>query len=166
MSEDQQTQAAPNVPVMIHAQYVKDFSFENPAAPASLMPGQDQPKVNVNVSTEAKRLPASDEAENGVMYESTLKLEVTATRADEAVFLTELEYAVVMTVGTEIPQEHHQPLVMIEGPKLAFPFARQIIADAIQQGGFPAVLLNPVNFELLYQQSMAQQKAAESNSAA
>ena len=165
MPEKKQNPAAPNIPVIIHAQYVKDFSFENPHSPSSLMPNQDQPKVNVDISTEVRRLPASDEDKNGVMYESSLIIEVKATRKEETIFIVELNYCIVMTVGIDIPKEHHQPLVMIEGPKLAFPFARQIIADAVQQGGFPSVLLNPVNFEALYQQSIAKQKEMEKKEA-
>ena len=154
-------QATPRmVPLTIHAQYIKDLSFENPNAPQSLMPGQAIPGTNVNVTMDAKKLEATMQA-GSIGYEVMLHIEATAARGDQVVFLIELDYAVVCSVAKELPEPHHHPLLMIEVPKLAFPFARQILAETTSQAGFPPLLLNPVDFEGMYrEQYLAQVKAA------
>lgn len=153
-----QLQAAP---LVIHAQYVKDLSFENPHAPDSLRPGQDTPQMGVNVGLTLEKV------ENPNVYELTLHIEARATRGQQIVFIAELDYAVLASVNGLSEKQHH-PLLMIEAPKLAFPFARQILATVTAQGGFPPVMLSPVDFEGLYiqqyhsqMQQQAQQKTAE-----
>lgn len=147
------------VPLAVHAQYIKDLSFENPNAPQSLMPGQGVPATSVNVTMDAKKL---DQAQQGSpMYEVLLHIEASSLREDKPVFLIELDYAVVASISTEVPEQHHHPLLMIEVPKLAFPFARQILADMTSAAGYPPLLLNPVDFEGMYrEQYLAQVKAA------
>lgn len=145
------------VPLIIHAQYIKDFSFENPNAPESLMPGQELPETTVNVTLDSKKM-AQNVGENH-SYEVLLRIEASATRKGKVVFLAELDYAVVCSVHKDVPEMHHHPLLMIETPKLAFPFARQILAEMSSQAGYPPLLLNPVDFESMYrQQYLAQQK--------
>lgn len=147
-------------PMVIHAQYVKDLSFENPSAADNLRPGLEPPQMEVNVGLHMKKLE-----DNGV-YEVTLHVEAKAVRGESVVFLAEIDYAVIASVQN-VPEQQHHPLLMIEAPKLAFPFARQILAEVTSQGGYPPVLLNPVDFEGLYIQQYQenQKRAAESANA-
>tara|TARA_Y100001001_G_scaffold81364_1_gene79254 strand:- start:361 stop:870 length:510 start_codon:yes stop_codon:yes gene_type:complete len=140
----------------VHHQYVKDFSFENPNAPETMAGGQSQPALSANVNMQAKQLD-KDQA----LYEVTLNVTATAKREEKVLFMAEIDYGLLLSVPN-VPEEHRHPLLLIEGPKLAFPFVRQILANAIQNGGYPPLLLNPVNFEELYkQQYLAQQAAAQ-----
>lgn len=145
-NENQTPAAAPNLPVMVHAQYVKDISFENPAAPFSLRGNQEQPKVEVNINLEARNL---EDAQVKALYEVALRLSVTARRADQVVYIAEVLYAVAVSMPN-VAEEHHHPLLMVEIPKLAFPFARKILADLVQDGGYPPLLLGPVDFASMY----------------
>lgn len=150
--------AAPTEQPGIHVlgQYIKDLSFENPNAPRSLRPSEKAPKLDVNVNVNAR-------AQSQNEFEIELKLEAKATRADEALFIAEVNYAGLFQIRN-VPQEHMHPLLLIECPRLLFPFARQIIADATRQGGFPPLMIDPVDFAALYRQRMAeinvQQRAA------
>lgn len=134
----------------ISMQYVKDFSFENPRAPHVFMGGGVQPQVSVSVGVSVSKL--ADTA-----YEVTLTLNTEAKQGEEAVFMAELAYAgVVVTQGTA-PDEQVQHLLMIEVPKHLFPFARSVLSNATRDGGFPPLLLNPVDFETLYRQQRQQE---------
>ena len=128
------------------AQYTKDFSFENPNAPRSLAP-QQGPNIALQVNVNARQIGPTD-------YEVSLQLEGGAGEGAGALFKFELQYAGVFRVEN-IPGEQIQPLVMIEGPRLLFPFARQIIADAVRNGGFPALYVDPIDFQSLYMQRVA-----------
>lgn len=158
-------QATPRmVPLAVHAQYIKDFSFENPNAPQSLLPGQAVPHTTVNVTMDAKKLDAMPNGNQA--YEVLLHIEASAMRGDKTVFLAELDYAVACSIAQDVPDQHHHPILMIEVPKLAFPFARQILADMTSQAGYPPMLLNPVDFEGMYrEQYLAQVKAANETAA-
>ena len=129
-------------------QYVKDLSFENPGAPASLRASEKAPKLDVNVNVNARAQSQSD-------FEIELKLEAKAARGDETLFIVEVTYAGLFQIRN-VPKEHVQPLLLVECPRLLFPFARQIVADATRQGGFPPLLIDPVDFAALYRQRMAQ----------
>jgi len=129
-------------------QYVKDFSFENPNAPRSLAPSQEQPQLNVQINVGVAQLAPTD-------YEVTLKLEGKAESQGMVLFAFDLTFAGVFRVQN-VPAETLQPLVMIECPRLLFPFAREIVATAVRNGGFPPLLLDPVDFVALYQQRAAQ----------
>ena len=149
-----QQAAAPGIHVL--GQYIKDMSFENPGAPASLRPNNANPTLDVNVNVNAKPLSETD-------FEIELKLDATASRENETLFIAEVVYAGVFRINN-LPKEHMQPVVMIECPRLLFPFARQILADATRQGGFPPLMIDPVDFAALYQQkmqSMVQQQPQE-----
>jgi preprotein translocase subunit SecB len=128
------------------AQYVKDFSFENPNAPRSLAP-QQGPNIGLQVNVNARQLGPTD-------YEVSLLLEGGAGEGAGALFKFELNYAGVFRVEN-IPADQIQPLVMIEGPRLLFPFARQIVADAVRGGGYPALYVDPIDFHGLYMQRVA-----------
>jgi preprotein translocase subunit SecB len=133
-------------------QYVKDFSFENPNAPRSLGQQQQGPQISLQVNVSANPLSETD-------FESVLTLEGKAAIGDENLFVFELTYAGVFRL-VNIPQEHMHPVVMIELPKLLFPFARQIVADAVRNGGFPPLYIDPVDFATLYRDRMAEAQPA------
>jgi preprotein translocase subunit SecB len=130
------------------AQYIKDFSFENPNAPRSLQPSQTQPAINIQINVGVGQLAEND-------YEVTLKLEGKADLSGSVLFAFDLTFAGVFRIQN-VPQDTLQPLVMIECPRLLFPFAREIVANAVRNGGFPPLLLDPVDFVSLYQQRAAQ----------
>jgi preprotein translocase subunit SecB len=128
-------------------QYVKDFSFENPNAPRSMAPSAQQPAININISVDAAPLTETD-------VEVTLRLEGKAESQGMLLFGFELLYAGVFRIHN-VPPESLQPTILIECPRLLFPFAREIIATASRNGGFPPLLLEPVDFVAIYRQRMA-----------
>jgi preprotein translocase subunit SecB len=135
------------------AQYTKDFSFENPNAPRSLTPGQQPPKINIQINVNASPLGETD-------VEVELKLDGKAEGESEVLFAFELIYAGVFRIQN-IPQESVHPLVMIECPRLLFPFAREIIASAVRHGGFSPLMIDPVDFVGLYRQKMGEMQPAQ-----
>jgi preprotein translocase subunit SecB len=143
-------QTPPQLSVL--AQYIKDFSFENPNAPRSLQPTQEQPAINIQINVNVGQLAETD-------YEVTLKLEGKAESKGSTLFAFDLTFAGVFRIQN-VPQESMHPLIMIECPRLLFPFAREIVATSVRNGGFPPLLLDPVDFVSLYQQKMAQQAPA------
>jgi preprotein translocase subunit SecB len=142
---------APQLNVL--AQYIKDFSFENPNAPRALTPGQQQPAINIQINVNAKQLGDTD-------VEVELKLEGKAETAGTVLFSFDLAYAGVFRIQN-VPQEHLHQLVMIECPRLLFPFAREIVATAVRNGGFPPLLIDPIDFVGLYRQKMAESQAPQ-----
>jgi preprotein translocase subunit SecB len=135
-------------------QYTKDFSFENPHAPQSLGPQQNAPQISIQVNVNARQLAADD-------FEVELKLEGGAGEGAGTLFKFDLTYCGIFR-AMNIPQEQLGPVVMIECPRLLFPFARQLIADAVRNGGFPPLYIDPIDFGALYQQRMQDQAAATS----
>jgi preprotein translocase subunit SecB len=150
------TQAQQQAGIHVLGQYIKDLSFENPQAPKSLRTAEQAPKLDVNVNVNARPQSQTE-------FEIELKLEAKAERGSETLFIAEVTYAGLFQVRN-VPQEHIHPLLLIECPRLLFPFARQIIADATRQGGFPPLMIDPIDFAQLYRQRMAelnvQQRAA------
>jgi preprotein translocase subunit SecB len=146
----QGAEAAPQLNVL--AQYVKDLSFENPNAPRSLQQQQAQPQINIQINVNAKPLGGAD-------YEIELKIEGRAEIAGTSplfLFGFDLLYAGVFRIQN-VPQENLHPLIMIECPRLLFPFARELIATAVRNGGFPPLMIDPVDFVSLYRQKLAEQ---------
>ena len=143
---------APAPQLSVLAQYVKDFSFENPNAPQSLMPGQ-QPQIGIQINVDARPLADSD-------VEVSLRLEGKAEHQGNIMFAFELTFAGVFRVQN-VPQESLNAIVLNECPRLLFPFAREIIANAVRNGGFPPLLLDPFDFVALYRQRMEQSQAAQ-----
>lgn len=135
------------MPITIHSQYVRDISFENPNAPESLRTNQALPNLEVNISMDARSL--EDPAIKN-FYEVGLSVSAVAERPDAPMFLAEILYGVTVSIGDSVPSEQHHPILLIEVPKLAFPFVRQILANVTQLGGYPPVLLAPVDFQALY----------------
>lgn len=131
------------------SQYVKDFSFENPNAPA-VYQWQGQPQIDVQFNIGANQL-ADD------VHEVVLKIDVKAESDDQVAFQVELAYAGLFGLRN-IPEDQVQPFLLAEAPRLIFPFARRVLADAVRDGGFPPLLLEPIDFGALY---MQQAQAAE-----
>ena len=145
------TETAPALSVL--AQYIKDFSFESPNAPHSLRPREKAPDIQININVNPTPLSETD-------FEVELKLEARAVDGDEVLFNVELDYAGIFRVQG-VPQESLQPIVLVECPRILFPFARQIIADATRNGNFPPLMVDPVDFAQLYQARLAEAAAAE-----
>jgi len=139
-------QVAPNLNVL--TQYVKDFSFENPGAPQSLRmrPGSS-PNINISIGVQSAPLGNNE-------FEVELRIDARATDGQVVLFAIELVYAGVFRF-TNIPPEQARAVALIECPRLIFPFARQIVADASRNGGFPPLLIDPVDFVAMYRQQLA-----------
>ena len=134
--------------ILVHAQYVKDLSFENPNAPSVLMNETTQPDVEITVNVGAQLI-------NENQYEVTLNLAAKASSDETALFLVDLTYAGIVTPEGASNDEIN-PLIMIEAPRLLFPFARAIISDATRDGGFMPLNIQPVDFVAVYQHNLAQ----------
>ena len=134
------------------AQYIKDFSFENPNAPQSMTPATTPPQIAIQINVNAKPLSETD-------IEVTLKLDGKAENSGNLLFRFELDFAGVFRIQN-VPQESLNAVVLIECPRLLFPFAREIIATTVRNGGFPPLLLDPVDFVGLYRQKMGELQAA------
>ena len=127
-------------------QYIKDISFENPKAPGGVQ-ANVRPEIQIKVDTRATQLS------NDGHHEVVLDMQVVAKHSDETIFLLELDYAGVFQISN-IPNESLQPLLMIECPRLLFPFARRIVADMTRDGGFPPLMIDPIDFVTLYRQRL------------
>src|SRR5712691_10349615 len=145
------TAEMPSLSILV--QYSKDFSFENPKAPQSLLQQQQQPQIGIQINVNPRQIAATD-------FEVELKLEGKAELNGNVLFAFDLNYAGVFRL-TNIPQENLGPLLMIECPRLLFPFAREIISTAISNGGFPPLLLHPIDFVGLYQRRLAEMQATQ-----
>jgi len=133
-------------PLIIHGQYIKDLSFENPRAPQSLIE-QKQPQLTLNVNVSTRQFEAQT-------FEVALTIEASAqTPEKEPLFVLELVYAGTVTLG-EVPQDAVGPLLLIETPRLLFPFARAVVANATREAGFPPLNISPVDFAALYRQQL------------
>lgn len=139
-------EAAPQLNVL--AQYIRDLSFENPNAPRSLMPQEEQPAIDIQVNVNANPMSETD-------FQIELAIEGDAKTKDLVLFKFELVYGGIFRIAN-VPQEAVHPIVLIECPRLLFPFARQIIANSTRDGGFPPLYLDPIDFAALYRQRMAQ----------
>lgn len=136
--------AMPQIGVI--TQYVKDLSFENPHAPRSLAPSAAQPAINIQVNVDGGQVAESD-------FEVILRIEGKAESQGLLLFNFELEFGGLFRIQN-VPADSIQPVVMIECPRLLFPFAREIIASATRNGGFAPLLLNPIDFVALYRQRL------------
>lgn len=145
-----QADGAPAINVMV--QYTKDFSFENPNAPHSLGPQQNAPNIAIQVNVNARQVAEAD-------FEVDILLEGTAQTDSELLFKFELDYAGLFRLINISPNDMH-PIVMIECPRMLFPFARQIIAEAVRGGGFPPLYIDPIDFAALYRKRLEEVAAA------
>ena len=131
-------------PLTVVHQYLKDFSFENPNAANGFAPLKEMPTGFIRVDVRVKPMTPPD-------IEVSLFLAAEAKIGETSVYVVESEYAGIFRLG-RVPQEHMLPLIMIEAPRLLFPFSRQLIASAVQAGGFPPLFINPVDFVALYRE--------------
>jgi preprotein translocase subunit SecB len=145
-SEEQQ-----QIQLIINAQYVKDLSFENPRAPQSLIQQKGPPDVSLDVDVKARNLAPE-------LYEVLLTISAEAKAENETVFMVQLTYGAVVT-AKNATQEMLPGMILIETPRLMFPFARNIVAEATRDGGFPPLLINPIDFVELLRREQAKQAA-------
>jgi preprotein translocase subunit SecB len=157
MADENQGAAAPQpgiAPSMnLVGQYIRDLSFENPGAPATLLTGGANPAFNVSISVGVKK-------QNDEIYAVELTLNAKANREETVLFNVELVYGGIFRLKN-VPENQLSPLLMIECPRLIFPFARQVLASVTQQGGFPPLMMEPVDFSAIYRQNLA--KLAQQN---
>lgn len=132
--------------------YIKDVSFEVPGAPKVFLQ-QWQPEVNIDLNTSVDRL------EDGVHYDVTLALTVTARNQGEVAFLVEIKQAGIFQIE-HVPEQEMAPLLGSYCPNLLFPFAREAISDLVGKGSFPQLLLQPINFDAVYAETLRKQQAA------
>lgn len=137
------------------AQYIKDLSFENPNAPNSLMAQGQQPKINLSVDVQARRGQQD-------RYEVDLRFSISAQNADEATFIAELVYSGLFIIQN-VPETDIQPFLFIECPRFLFPFARRIIAECTAEGGFPPLLIDPIDFASLMRRRLEAQNQSAGN---
>jgi preprotein translocase subunit SecB len=158
MAENEPNGGAPAQPQALNpkvgllAQYVRDLSFENVAA----MKGGDaqgRPDIKVSVNLDAK-------ARGEDRYEVSMKLNATATAGEATVFIAELDYAGVFTV-TGVPETHMRPFLLIECPRILFPFARRILSDVTRDGGYPPLMLDLIDFAQIYKQEIERRAAQQ-----
>jgi preprotein translocase subunit SecB len=137
------------------AQYIKDLSFESPGAPQSLQGAGQNPQLKVGVNVNAG--PRGEEA-----YEVALQLEVHAKSDEGVIYNVELIYGGLFRLRG-VPQNLLQPVLFVDCPTLLFPFLRRVLADIIRDGGFPPLMLDPIDFGRLYAQNLAQSQSAAKN---
>jgi preprotein translocase subunit SecB len=154
--------AAPEEPkqvqLVVNAQYVKDLSFENPRAPQSLIQQKGPPDVSLDVDVKARNLAPE-------LYEVLLTISAEAKTDGETVFIVQLTYGAVVTTKNA-SQEMLPSMILIETPRLIFPFARNVVAEATRDGGFPPLLINPIDFVELLRREQAKQAAGETTATA
>jgi preprotein translocase subunit SecB len=134
----------------IGAQYIKDLSFEGPAHPSDVA-GNDAPKIDVNVTAQTRPLDEKT-------FEVVLNISAQATLKEKNAFIVELSYAGIVSLSDGAPEDVQRYILLAEAPRHLFPFARNIIANATRDGGFPPLMLQPIDFAALYAE---QQKQAE-----
>ncbi len=137
-------QAAPRF--LVKGQYIKDLSFENPHAPASLLNLKEKPGLEVTVDLKAQKLQQEG------MFELTMLLSARASAENTTLFLVELAYGGMFQL-VNVPEEHIEPLLLVDAPFVLFPFARRVISDITRDGGFPPLMLEPIDFHALYRQN-------------
>jgi len=145
---DQAAQDSGQIQITINSQYIKDFSFENPSAPQVFATLASPPAVNVGVNVKTRAI-----GEN--VYEVVLLLKLEAETEGKKAFIAELAYGGVFSIPP-VPEEALKFVLLVEAPRLLFPFARSIISSAVLEGGFPPLLINPIDFAAMYRHSAGQ----------
>jgi len=149
------TQANDAPSMNLIGQYIRDLSFENPGAPTSILGGSGNPGFSVNINVAVKK-------QTEEIYAVELTLHAKAERDSALLFNVELVYGGVFRLRN-VPENNLPPLLMIECPRLIFPFARQVLASVTQQGGFPPLMMDPVDFNQIYRQNLAALAAAQNS---
>jgi preprotein translocase subunit SecB len=155
--EQEQQNTPPQLAVL--GQYIKDLSFENPNAPASFQ-AKEQPKIDVAVDLRANRMAEE-------VFEIDLKFSAKATQGEKVAFVAELVYTGLFGIKN-VPADQLEAVCLIECPRMLFPFARRVLADTTRDGGFPPLMLDPIDFVGLYEQRIAerQEKGEDAGDAA
>lgn len=135
--------------ISVNAQYIKDLSFENPLAPGSLASLGRNPKVDLSLDLNVSRLPEEN------FFEVELSIEAKASHEDKTLFIADLKYAGVFNL-VNVPVEQQEMLLAIHCPAMIFPFARKIIADVTQDGGFQPLMIDPIDFGVLYHKKLSE----------
>jgi preprotein translocase subunit SecB len=134
----------PAPPLQLNIQYTRDLSFEVPGAPEIFITLREQPRVDLALDVQARPVQGGQN-----VYEVSLQIRADAKAGETSCFIAELAYCGVFTVN--VAPEHLEPVLLVECPRLLFPFARNILADVTRDGGFPPVLLAPIDFVALWQ---------------
>ncbi|WP_187830282.1 protein-export chaperone SecB [Siccirubricoccus phaeus] len=142
-------QPAPQGPLVLNLQYTKDLSFEVPGAPQIFSTLREQPRVDLQLDVQARPIQ-----EGGNVYEVSLQIRADAQAENQTCFIAELTYCGIFTVTVD--QQVLEPVLLVECPRLLFPFARNILADITRDGGFPPVMLAPIDFVALWQSRRAE----------
>ena len=133
--------------LIVNAQYIKDLSFENPRAPQSLTQQTSPPSVEINIDVKAQTIGPEN-------YEVVLTMKASAKSQTDTLFLVELSYGAIVTVRN-VAQAMMGHVLLVETPRLMFPFARNIIAETTRDGGFPPLMINPIDFGELLRRNAA-----------
>ena len=152
--KDQQPASSQEEPALMNnAHYIKDLSFENPGVLKNIS-GEDGPNIKINIHVDVN--PLAEE-----VYEAAILLNIKADSKGEALFLVELAYGGIFRLKEGLPEAEKKHLLLVEAPRLLFPFARTIVANTTREGGLPPLLLNPVDFEKLSQQAVNKEAKAK-----
>lgn len=158
MAENQEQTVNSQYPFYIHDQYVKDISFENPNYLIKYTEKDKQPEVSVNVETHVAKL-------NDDNYEVAMTIAAKSLIEDKTVFVLELTYAALISVAKDLKQDVLEPVLLVHCPFLMFPFAREIVATVTRAGGYPPLMIDPIDFANLYlekkKESESKQKKEE-----
>lgn len=158
-----ETEAGATTPVQpkmrVLGQFIRDLSFENILSQKGAT-GEVQPQLQVQIAIDGKRRPTENQ------YELVMKFQITSKNAgsDDVLFILEIDYGAIFEI-TDIPEEQVHPYLLIECPRVIFPFVRRIVSDITRDGGFPAVNLEMVDFIQLYRQQLAARAAQSQKSA-
>lgn len=149
--EEKYSEEQDNPHISVQAQYIKDFSFENPNAPGSIAKLDKSPQIDLSLDLGIKKLPEDD------YYEVELSISAKASSNNNTLFVVDLKYAGIFHL-INIPEEQMHALLAIHCPAIIFPYARKIIADVTQDGGFQPLMIDPVDFGILYRKKMLEQE--------
>ncbi len=155
--EKENTINAPQSALMIHNQYIKDMSIEIPLAPEIFKEMTQAPQMHMDISMNNKKL----EGEND--FEISLVTKMNGNLGEKPLFIIELTYSAIVSVN--VAPEYMEPIMMIELPRLLFPFVRSIIANSLSQAGLPPVLISPIDFVAMYQARKAKEAENANQSA-
>lgn len=147
----QPVQDTPHLRVL--AQYVKDLSFENPTAAAGVRNAEAAPAIDMGIDVNAR--PMENDS-----FEVDLRIGAKAMRGEDVMFITELVYSGVFQF-VNVPQEDVEPLLLIECPRLLFPFSRRLLAEVTREGGYPPLLIDPIDFAALYRAQLRDRQAQQ-----
>ncbi len=139
--------------LLLNTQYIKDLSFENPNAPMALVGLSEGPAIDVSIDVDVNKLQER-------VYEVVLTLRVKAASKDTVVFMLELDYAGLASIGQAVGEAESERLLLTDVPRHLFPFARAVVSDMTRDGGFPPLLINPIDFNELYANRKARDRQA------